>query len=117
MRALLAVALLIAWTGALSQAPSHDKGVTQENQKAEQKAASTKSVPTPIDAQQPETEKRKTDKAASDPEEKTQLERELVKYTGELARFTEWLVYATIIIALIGAFQWLGFPRNSGHFR
>jgi hypothetical protein len=105
MRALLAVALLIAWTLASSEEPGHDKAVAQKDQKTEQKAASANEVPAPLETPKAETEKRTSDKAAAHSEDKTNLDRELVKYTGELARFTEWLVYATIVIALIGAYQ------------
>ena len=102
----VAVALILA-AGfvAQSQEASHYKAIQQEYQSAEQRRASSDSPAPPVPKEESKSLEAASQKPSADTSEKSELDRQLVKYTGELARFTEWLVYATIVIAAIGVFQ------------
>lgn len=108
----LLVVLLFCPVNALSEESSHNKTITQKEQKTEQKTSAAEVKPAPVEQLESIAVQDTGKKTDTHTDEKLEIDRKLAEYTRKLSIYTEalsdytlWLVVATIVLGGIGAYQ------------
>lgn len=109
---LIVLAVLLISNATTSQGAGDHKTIAQHYESAEQNKDATNNAIALVEKYKPESGHNTAEYANHHPDAKLNIDRELAEYTGQLAFFTKWLVYVTVVLALIAIWQGVQLRRS-----